>query len=98
MQNQFRRLLSIAWLLASAFTPSNAGTSDIDPTLIWTNPDGRLVDFDSTLVYKVGDVVVLQWDPWPYENVINSTGVWADLWLTAHDSTSFSPRRLDGII
>jgi hypothetical protein len=96
MRNQFRRLLGVAWLLTSAFISSNAETTDIDPTLIWTNPDGKLADFDSTLVYQVGEVVMLTWDKWPYDNPINTTDVYVDMWLTGLE-TGYATR-LSGIL
>jgi hypothetical protein len=91
MRKQFSRLLATAWLLCSIFPACNAATSNTDPTLIWTNPDGRLADYDTKLVYRIGDVIRLTWNAWPYENVINSTKVNVDLWLTA-DQTTFTSR------
>jgi hypothetical protein len=96
MRNKFHGLLGVAWLLASVFTPSNATALGINPTTIWANPDGKVDDFDTTLVYQRGDVVMLQWDGWPYETPINTTLDWVDMWLTGH-GTSYATR-LEGIL
>ncbi|EPE34328.1 hypothetical protein GLAREA_10022 [Glarea lozoyensis ATCC 20868] len=96
MRKQFSRLFATAWLLGSVFTTCDAATSNTDPSLIWTNPDGRLLDFDTKLVYRVGDLIRLSWNAWPYENVINSTQDNVDLWLTA-DQTTFTLRLTNNI-
>jgi hypothetical protein len=87
MRDQFSRLLGVGWLLSSGLLTSKAEESTEDPTLIWKTPNGSLRDFDSQLEYRVGDAITLEWDAWPYENVINSTAVNVDLWLAGAETT-----------